>query len=369
MKNREVFSLSVSLPYINQHIYVGNKIIDLIAKKMLSLKYDKLIAIIDINLYKNKKKYVLKLLNKLKVSKIIFIDVGEKNKNFTQCNKILNQITKTELSRKSCLIALGGGHVGDITGFIASIYMRGIDFIQIPSTLMSMSDAIIGKVSINNNGSKNLLGNFYSPKLTFCDISLLQTLSKQELTFGLVEIWKHALLENNKKIQTKIAKFLKKNKSNQKKYLIELIKFSLQTKKKYVEKDHNDTRGQHKALSLGHTLANRLEPKITISHGAAVFYGLIFSSILSKKFKTITPKEFKRIIDIGSIFEKEIRMLPAVQKIINVNKILREFRFDKINSFNTYTFVLLKKNGYFVYKNIQPEILKESLYDLKKIDL
>ncbi|MCX6738882.1 MAG: 3-dehydroquinate synthase [Candidatus Parcubacteria bacterium] len=367
LSQKSIYNIKVRFPYIDQNLYIGTEMTDIIIEKISSAKYDKIVAIVDSKLYEKRKDYLDPIFNKLKTAGLIFVDSKESNKNFTYCDGILSQLSKSGISRKSCLLAIGGGYVGDVVGFTSSIYMRGIDFVQIPTTLMSMSDAVMGKVAINNNGKKNLLGSFYSPRFTFCDVSLLEISNKRDIVFGLVEIWKHTLLENNLGVEHKISEYLNGGELNSEKSLSELIKFSLNAKKKYVENDYDDTKGLHKSLSLGHTFANYIESKTEIPHGPAVFYGLILVFFISYKLKKISKSEFDRSMKVARLFEKEIRMLNEVQNHIDVNDALEKLKFDKINSGNTYSFVLLKRKGYFVCKSVDTEVLKESLNELKKL--
>jgi len=257
--------------------------------------------------------------------------------------------------------------VGDITGFVAANYMRGIDFVQIPTTVMSMSDAIIGKVAINFGGIKNLLGSFYSPRYTFCDINLLLTLNKKEIIFGLVEVWKHTLVVNDNSIARKIADYL-----DGKSYpdiFFDLTKFSLKTKKKLVENDFNDKNGIHKALSLGHTYANYLEQKFNLRHGEGVFYGIILEIILSLHFNTINQDKFNSIKPLIKKFEEKIGMLHKIQTLINIEEIINNLKFDKINQGNHFTFVLLTKNGFCVKSNVTSGNLREAFIEFSKFNI
>lgn len=344
-------------------------ILSFISRKILSRDYDKAIVVIDKNLFNAKRDYIKELFKSLGTLDIIFLEPKVSHKDFRNCDSIMKRLVDVKASRKSCLIAIGGGYVADMTGFIAANYMRGIDFIQIPSTLMSMADAVIGKVAIDYHGIKNLLGAFYSPRFVFCELSLLDTLKDDEIIFGLVEVWKHALLENNTEIANKINKILNNNENISLECYDNLIAFSLKTKKKYVQVDYNDTKDLHKALSLGHTFANYLESAMSTRHGSAVFYGLIFSCLLSYKLKTISKKQYMNNKLIAKSFEKKFCQLSKVQKVISIKKTIEKMKFDKINHHDQYSFVLLKQNGFYVEHNIDAQLLTECITDFKKIKL
>lgn len=225
---KKIDSITIRLPYITQKIFIGCDIFDFALREIIAMRYDKLIVVVDSNFYKLIKSN-LERCSENKIADIIVISPVIKYKDFNACSEIIQKMVQAKMNRNCCLIAIGGGYVGDITGFVAANYMRGIDFVQIPTTVMSMSDAIIGKVAINFGGIKNLLGSFYSPRYTFCDINLLLTLNKKEIIFGLVEVWKHTLVVNDNSIARKIADYL-----DGKSYpdiFFDLTKFSLKTKK------------------------------------------------------------------------------------------------------------------------------------------
>lgn len=363
---KKINNIKIKLPYINQEIFIGCDIFDFICQKIFTMHYDKLIIIIDFNIYKFIKSDFKKYFGN-KIVDTILIKPVTKYKEFNTCNKIIQKMVQEKMNRNCCLIAIGGGYVGDLTGFIAANYMRGIDFIQISTTMMSMSDAIIGKVAVNFSGIKNLLGSFYSPRYTFCDINLLKTLNEKEIVFGLVEIWKHALIVNNNLIARKIVDYLDgKFYSNT---FFELIKFSLKTKKKFVENDFNDRKDIQKALSLGHTFSNYLEQKFNLRHGQGVFYGIILEIILSLQFKTINQDKFNNIKPLIKKFEENIGMLYKIQTFINIEEVINNLKFDKINKGNYFTFVLLTENGFCVNNNITSDNLRIAFIEFSKFNI
>jgi 3-dehydroquinate synthase len=363
---KKIDSIKVRLPYITQKIFIGCDIFDFAWRKIIAMHYDKLIAVVDSNLYKLIKGN-LERCSENKIADIVVISPTIKYKEFNACSEIIQKMVQVKMNRNCCLIAIGGGYVGDITGFVAANYMRGIDFIQIPTTVMSMSDTIIGKVAINFDGIKNLLGSFCSPRYTFCDINLLKTLNEKEIIFGLVEVWKHALLVNDNSIARKITNYL--DKKSYPNIFFELTKFSLKTKKKFVENDFYDKNGMHKALSLGHTFANYLEQKFNLRHGSAVFYGIILEIILSLHFKTINQDKFNSIKPLIKKFEEKIGMLHNIQTLINIEETINNLKFDKINQGNHFTFVLLTKNGFCVKSNVTSDNLRTALIEFSKFNI
>jgi len=209
--------------------------------------------------------------------------------------------------RGSGIVAIGGGIVGDTAGFFASVYMRGVDFIFIPTTLMAQADTIINKVAISYKLLKNIIGSFYSPVLTVCDVDFLQTLPKKEISLGLSEVVKHSIIDSSSFFQyLKIN--LRPKLFHWKKYpWKEIVYKSLLIKSKLVVKDPFDKKGYHKGLSYGHTFANIFEglSKFKFRHGEAVALGMHVSALISFKLGILSAKEFEQQKERG---EHENRM-------------------------------------------------------------
>lgn len=359
-------SITIKLPYITEEIYIGNKMLDFMISKIQNRKYDEHVLIVDINTKKDREEYFNRLTKELNVVDILVMRPTPNYKSFKECERIINRLIKAKASRNSCLISIGGGYVADITGYVASNYMRGIDFVQIPTTLMSMVDSVIGKVAINFQENKNLLGSFYSPRYVFSDLDFLSSLKQDEKILGLSEVWKHALIRRDANIIKKIDSCLS---SFSEKYCLELVNFSIDVKRSCVIPDYNDRNGSHKALSLGHTFANFLEKKSKMRHGAAVMYGIIFAAILSKKLGKLSLENYNQIIVTASRFEKNIGLLKNIQKSLRIEKVLESFLSDKISENNSFNFVLPTDGGYRVYKNVPEKIVIEALEILKQLQL
>ena len=227
--------------------------------------------------------------------KIIIAD-DEKNKNLKTAQKVIHQLICLKADRHTLLVAFGGGVIGDLTGFIASIYLRGIPFVSIPTTLLSQVDSSIGgKCGINFPQGKNLIGSFYHPKAVFCDPSFLRSLSERDFKSGLGEIIKYSILDRS------LYKDLLQHKKEileRKPDILEKIIFKcLQIKKKYIECDEKDYSKRH-ALNLGHTVGHALETSTHychLTHGEAIAQGLYFASALSLKKKLCRQKTAKQI--------------------------------------------------------------------------
>ena len=245
--------------------------------------YNKILIVTDDGLPKKYLAEIKKLITKSKKVYIYSLPAGEKSKSLKSFNLILENLASLKFDRTDCLIALGGGMVGDITGFVASSYLRGIDFIQIPTTLLSQVDSSVGgKTAINISQGKNLVGAFYNPKKVFISLSYLQTLSEKEYRSGLGEVVKYAFILNKR-----LHRILKSNSnlvlSRNLKVLEEVIYESIKTKSKIVTKDEKEN-GVRALLNFGHTFGHAIEAKNNykgVSHGEAVVLGMIIASEIS----------------------------------------------------------------------------------------
>jgi 3-dehydroquinate synthase len=352
--------ITINLPYIQEEVFIGENILEEIKKNISNEDYDKFLVVIDNQAYKKHTGYFESLFKHLDIHKshLVFLKPKPQYKDLKRAQVIIRQLVKIGASRKTCIIAIGGGYVGDLAGFVSSIYMRGIDFIQIPTTLMSQCDGIIGKVAVNFKNIKNLTGTFYSPKMIFCDIDFIKSFHKTEQLYGLAEIWKYAILVNNSGIISDINMYLEGKKSLDYR---SLINFSLLTKKYFVENDPFDRNGHHKALSLGHTLANVLEADPSFRHGLAVFYDIVFESIIANTVLKINYIKYNEIIYTASLFEIYFKKLNKIKKILCNKHTLNTLKFDKINSHGTYSFVIPTNDGYFIYRDIPTEIINKAI--------
>lgn len=256
------------------NIEIKKHLLDEVGVKLLSFKrLSKVCIITDINVHKL---YTKQLTDNLantgfEVHKIVF-DSGESTKSFEHLQQIVNYLADEGFTKSDLLIALGGGVIGDITGFAASIYQRGMDYIQIPTTLLSAVDSSVGgKTAIDLHAGKNLVGTFWQPTAVYFDTATLETLPKKELQNGLSEIIKAGVI-----LDKSILEILDNNKpANLGMVLEELIIKSIEVKKKIIEIDERES-GIRQVLNLGHTIGHAIEKcsNFNISHGQAVAIGL-----------------------------------------------------------------------------------------------
>ena len=212
------------------------------------------------------------------------IKPGESSKNFITLEMLLEEILSFNPTYNSCIIAIGGGVVGDISGVVASMLLRGVNLVQIPTTLIAQIDSAIGgKSAINSKHGKNLFGSFCTPKLVITDISLLKTLPRKELISGYAEVVKYAMLYDAiffTWIQENLNLILEKNLNG----LFYIVKRCCQMKLEIIQKDKFGTKGTRVMLNFGHTIAHAIESasRYNISHGEAVSIGMVLESTISQ---------------------------------------------------------------------------------------
>ncbi len=281
--------------------------------------------------------YLLERLKALEV-RVCVIESGEKYKNFHSLERILNNAFEMQLNRHSLMIALGGGVISDMVGFASSIYFRGIDFINIPTTLLAQVDASVGgKTGINTPYGKNLIGSFHQPKAVYIDLSFLKTLEKREFQAGVAEIIKMAVCFDKNLVETLETKDLKD-------CLEEVVFQSVNIKAQVViqdEKEQNIRAG----LNYGHTFGHAIEKETDYErflHGEAIAIGMRMANDLALSLGMLTLKEYERIENLlkkfGLIFH---------YKIIDIQKFYERLFLDKKSENKTIKFILPKGIGVF----------------------
>ncbi|MGC8813371.1 3-dehydroquinate synthase [Dictyoglomus sp.] len=253
---------------------------------------------------------------------VIYVPVGEKSKSFQEVIKISKELAKRMADRRSALFAFGGGVVGDLTGFIASIYMRGIKYIQIPTTLLSQVDSSIGgKTGINIREGKNLIGTFYHPDAVIIDIKTLDTLSEREYKSGIAEVIKYGMIMNYE-----FFKFLEKNVdsilSKDVDKLLYVIKESLLCKKYVVEKDEKES-SLRMILNFGHTFGHAIEAKggyRRFLHGEAVAIGMLLATYLGYKLGFCNYEVLERLKELLMLFGFKIKSPYRIEDLMEYIK-------------------------------------------------
>jgi len=320
----------------------------------------KIFILVDSNTHKDCLSRFLQHFQNEVQTEVIEIEAGEEFKNLQTCEGVWNALSELEADRKSLLINLGGGVVTDLGGFVASTFKRGIKFINIPTTLLSMVDASVGgKTGVDLGNLKNQIGVINQPEMVLIDSSYLATLSPQEMRSGLAEILKHGLIADES-YWNKVSNFSELDLS----HLDEIIKESVNIKGEIVEKDPFE-QNIRKTLNYGHTLGHAIESyclthpeKKKLLHGEAIAAGMILETYLSTQIKGFPQSKLQKISEIISdIYGNEKFSESDIKEIRNLMK------FDKKNERGNINFVLLEDIGKPVYDVIVPEELIQKAFD------
>ena len=286
------------------------------------------------------------LLNKLSAKELHVVEIpdGEGYKTLATVENILNECFEHKLDRKSLLIAFGGGVIGDMTGFTASLYQRGIDFIQIPTTLLSQVDASVGgKTGVNNEYGKNLIGAFYQPKAVYIDPEFLKTLPPREFAAGIAEIVKMAVM-----FDKEYFKFLQTADMQDEAVVKEAIRRSVELKAWVVNQDEKEA-GIRAVLNYGHTFGHVVENETnytTYLHGEAVAIGMVMANALAVELGLFTEEEAEQV---KACLARS--SLPTEYVIEDVDAFYEHFFLDKKSANNSIKFIL--PNGMGNYKMVQ----------------
>lgn len=255
---------------------------------------------------------------------LITIPAGEKSKTLEQAGAICHQMIAAGLDRRSFVIGLGGGMIGDISGFVAAIYHRGVPHVQIPTTLLAMVDSSIGgKTGVNTADGKNLIGLFHHPSLVIDDVEVLKTLPRREFNQGFAEIIKHAVIAD-----AEMFGALKNEQANDALALQLLIKRNIEIKSKIVAKDERDQTGERALLNFGHTIGHAIERAgdyRKFLHGEAVSLGIVAACAISIKKAGLSPGERDAILDLL----RQFNLPTQLPKVFPPEKIIETLKFDK----------------------------------------
>jgi len=286
---------------------------------------------------------------------VVTVPDGEAYKTLQTVESILDQLFIHKLDRQSLLIALGGGVIGDMTGFTASLYQRGIGFVQIPTTLLSQVDASVGgKTGVNNQYGKNLIGAFYQPKAVYIDPAFLQTLPPREFAAGVAEIIKMAVM-----FDRDYFAFLERADLSDESTLKEVIRRSVELKAEVVNQDEKEA-GIRAVLNYGHTFGHVIENETnytTYLHGEAVAIGIVMANRLAVKLGLMHPEEAQRVTDLLEKFT-----LPIDYTILDVDDFYEHFFLDKKSANNSIKFILPEGIGtHRIEKDIDEALIKSVL--------
>ncbi|MFQ5604755.1 MAG: 3-dehydroquinate synthase [bacterium] len=325
-------------------IYIGEDILEKLGEMLRIYEWGQDAFVLTDNTVH--KLYGLKLLDGLKTVmhkvELATVAPGEKSKSWSTAGKILTRMLESQFERQVMVVSLGGGVVGDLAGFVASIYKRGVQFVQVPTTLLAQVDASVGgKTGVNHPVGKNLIGTFYQPKLIWIDLALLKTLPRQELVCGLGEMIKYGviydaelfdLLENNVNSVLALDTEL----------LRRLVKRCCKIKAEIVALDEKE-HGVRMILNFGHTIGHALEAAGSygqLSHGEAVLLGMLAESKIARDLNLLSKQAFDRIQSLVAKFDLEKKI-----KYLNKQTLWQAMRSDKKALQGSLRFVLPQDIG------------------------
>ena len=355
-------------PKSSYTIAIGNEFLSSVLSQIKKLMpAGQLFVITDANVAKTK--HLKNLLGKENIPRFIISPAGEKSKNISTVTKIIEQMEKKSLGRDCAVIALGGGTVGDIAGFVAAIYKRGVPVIQIPTTTVAQADSALGgKTGVDSSISKNAFGIFKNPAAVFIDVSTLKTLDEKQFNSGLVESIKHALIAD-KNYLTYLQKDLKSILARKSKPLEYIAVKNCKIKAAVVAGDPYE-KNKRRILNYGHTIGHAVESasNYKLLHGQAVTIGIIAANIIEQKLG-LGGKE--RLKVLKRLFG-ELNISLKIPKNITKRQILDIMSRDKKAVNKWPGFVLLEKTGKVLCKNgqfahqVERKIVEETIDILLK---
>ena len=302
----------------------------------------KIAIITDSNVKELYAKDLLNHIEKISSKTIVYaIPAGEENKNLSEIEKIYEVLIENHFDRHDLIVALGGGVVGDMAGYCAASYLRGIAFVQVPTTLLAQTDSSIGgKTGVDFNGYKNMIGAFYMPRLVYMNISVLDTLPGDQFASGFAEVMKHGLIKDSDFyiwLIDNMYEIMERDHDT----LLDMIKKSCSIKKAVVEKDPTE-KGDRALLNFGHTVGHAIEKykNFELAHGECVALGAVASAFISWKRQMLSMEEYYEIRDMFVPFG-----LPISVTDIDADEIINLMHSDKKSDGNSIKFVLLKKLG------------------------
>ena len=293
------------------------------------------------------------------------VDAGEEFKTLKTVEGVYEHLIESKFDRNDFVVALGGGVVGDMTGYIAATYLRGISFIQIPTTLLSQVDSSIGgKTGVDLNGYKNMIGAFYQPKLVYINVSTLLSLNKRIYLSGMGEIIKHGIIKDREYfnwLRHNCDKIVERDIE----VLIPMIKNSCYIKKQVVENDPKE-KGERALLNFGHTIGHSIEKLYNFEkyHGECVGIGMVVAAYLSKNKGYISESEADSIKKMVSIFE-----LPNSIMGLKPDDIIDVSKNDKKMDSNKIKFIVIKEIGdAIIDSSITDEDMRKAILETTEFD-
>jgi 3-dehydroquinate synthase len=303
---------------------------------------------------------IIKLYSQLFPREALFIDIGlgEKNKTLATIDYIMGKLVEAEADRSTFLVGIGGGIVSDVSGFAASVYMRGIPFGFVSTTLLSQVDASVGgKNGVNFEGFKNMVGVFNQPEFVLCDTKMLSTLNKEEFQSGFAEIIKAGAIKNTSLFEYCRDNFREALKMDQD-VINHMVYESIKIKAGVVEADERES-GERRLLNFGHTFAHAIEKMTGMLHGNAVSIGMVLASHISHLLGMISKDEVEKITNTITSFN-----LP-IQSPIPVENLFGAMKQDKKREGGSIHLILLEGIGHAVSRKFSYNELQKIIHDLR----
>lgn len=349
--------IKVNLGSRSYDIVIGTNILPKLASYIHRYSFSKIVVITDSNVNKLYAKAISKALAKFDVLPII-IPAGEKHKNLYTASAVYDMLVAESVHRDALIVAFGGGVIGDLAGFVAATYMRGVPFIQVPTTLLAQVDASIGgKTGVDHKNGKNLIGAFYQPKLVFIDTQLLNTLPPREVKTGLAEVVKYGVIKDKN-----IFDMLLNNPKATSKFWEEIITRCAKIKAEVVSKDEYEKTGLRMILNLGHTFGHAIEAVSGFSrytHGEAIALGMSAAARLSYKLGILKPDTLSPIETLLS------KLKLPLSTDLPLEKVFKALMLDKKVKSKKIRFVLPVSIGEVVIRDNVPEkLIKETLKEI-----
>lgn len=352
--------ITVDLGERSYNIIIGSKLLHILGLRLKEFRPSKVAIISNKKLFPMFRDVILKSLREYHiVPKILLIPDGEEYKDFLWADYLHGELLKSKFDRNSMLVAMGGGVVGDITGFVAATYMRGIKYVQVPTTLLAQVDSSVGgKTGVNHLLGKNMIGAFHQPSLVLIDVDTLRTLPKREFSAGMAEIIKYGIIADRR-----LFDYLDANRDDifaLGDSVISIIRRSCEIKAEIVSKDEREG-GLRAILNYGHTMGHALETVTGYKkylHGEAVSIGMAFAADMSVKMGMLKKGDAKKIRNLIETYE-----LPnAIPADLNNRELLEAIKIDKKANAGKLKFVLSESIGNVkIEEDIDRKLIKEML--------
>ncbi len=337
-----MIKLNVNLSERSYPIYITADY-ESLGKCLLSARIgNKLVIVTDTNVDRHQSEGVIKVLegSGFEIHKYV-IKAGEESKNLDTIRELYKFLVEAKLDRKSTLLALGGGVVGDITGFAAATFLRGINFVQVPTTLLAQADSSVGgKVGVDFEGSKNIIGAFYQPKFVYINVNTLKTLPEREMKSGLAEVVKHGII-----MDADFFEYINYNVKKIYRFDSDVLQFMAKTncsiKAKVVEEDEKES-GLRAILNFGHTIGHAIESvsNFELLHGECVSIGMVGAFKMAQQYGMVEEKTVLRVIEVL----KKIG-LPTHYEEMDIDRVYEQMFYDKKIKDNKLHFILPKGIG------------------------